>query len=66
MTWILTAGIACVFLAAAAIFLGLLIAPTREQRESEDEEFLEYLKNREKKPGETGRLSEGIEKGHCQ
>lgn len=48
MTWILTAGIVCVFLAAAAIFLGLLIAPTREQRESEDEEFLEYLKNREK------------------
>ena len=48
MTWILTAGIVCVFLAAAALFLGLLIAPTREQRESEDEEFLEYLKNREK------------------
>lgn len=48
MTWILTAGIVCVFLAAAAVLLGLLVVPTREQRESEDEEFLEYLKNREK------------------
>lgn len=49
------AGLLLFFLAAG--ILGALVTPTEKQREAEDEEFMEFLKNR--KAGGNARDADG-------